>query len=97
MAEIVKVTLVSLKDPCTACQIVADAVREVLAKLYREMPFLVMEDLVLEHPNQAGRVRGLEVEKYPALLVDDEQVTAGSIPSRKWLAVLIEKGGGQIR
>lgn len=48
-----------------------------IRKKYGEFEFDIIE---LENPGEAARVEGLEVEKFPAVIIDGEQVTAGSLP-----------------
>ena len=84
--------LIELAAPCTACVITNHLAREVLEKLEREHPRkFTWEVVVLATPWDAKNVEGLEVETYPALLLDGVQITAGSIPNRRQLAGMVEE------
>ncbi|MBZ4646445.1 MAG: Thioredoxin domain [Clostridia bacterium] len=89
----VNVKVVSLKEPCTACIIIDGLIKEILAKIQKEYNNVEVEIIELEHPKQAHLVKGLEVEKFPAILINDEQVTAGSLPSKQQLISMIQTGG----
>lgn len=92
--QTVQVTVVSLKEPCTACIIIDGLIKETLQKLQQQYPQLQVEILELDHLNQAAHIEGLEVEKFPAILINGEQVTAGSLPSRQQLLEWIRQKGG---
>ena len=83
-----KLKFVCLKYPCNACLIVQDLLTEVLGKVSAQTG-AACETVTLDRPNQAYTVPGLEVEKFPAIIIDDEQVTAGDlVPTRKLLQIL---------
>jgi hypothetical protein len=89
--------MVTLRYPCTACVIIDQAVHEVVGKLKTLFPDLEIAERVLESPKEARSVEGLEIERFPALLLNGEQLTAGSIPNRRELERTIrwtmENGG----
>ena len=86
------IQVISLKNPCSACLIVGGAVNEMLDKLKKDHENIKVERLVLEDLRQVHSVKGLEVEKFPAVIINGEQITAGSIPSKKYLlSMLAEK------
>ncbi|SHF87146.1 Thioredoxin domain-containing protein [Caldanaerobius fijiensis DSM 17918] len=90
----IKIQLVYLKEPCTACVIIGDAIKEILDKVQKECSYegieVDIEMLELEDLKQVRFIEGLEVEKFPALLINGEQITAGNIPSKKQLMTTIK-------
>ncbi|HBE78446.1 MAG TPA: hypothetical protein DDW65_11825 [Firmicutes bacterium] len=90
----IKINVVSMKQPCTACLITGNLLKEILAKLQKEQPWIELEFIELDNLKQVGMVPGLEVEKLPALLINNEQVTAGSLPSKKQIITWIASEGG---
>ncbi len=85
------IKLVTMVHPCTACVIIDGLIKEIFAKLKAEYPDVEFITLRLDHPDKLKTVPGLEVEKLPAILVDGEQITAGSLPRRKELAEIIKE------
>ncbi|HBM75085.1 MAG TPA: hypothetical protein DD429_05965 [Clostridiaceae bacterium] len=94
MAQKVKVTLISLKHPCTACLITYGLIKEILEKIRKDFDFVEIEYLELEDLKHIHSIPGLEVEKFPALLINDEQITAGSLPMKKQLITIIKSEAG---
>ena len=90
----VKIKVISMKQPCTACLIIDNLLKETLTKLQKEQPWIKVEFIELDNLKQVGMVPGLEVEKLPAILINDEQVTAGSLPSRQQITTWIASRGG---
>jgi hypothetical protein len=90
----VKMKVISMKQPCTACLIIDNLLKETLTKLQKEEPWIELEFIELDNLKLVGLVPGLEVEKLPALLINDEQVTAGSLPSKQQIITWIATGGG---
>lgn len=78
-----------MKQPCNACVIIQGLVKEVVEKVTR-LRNVELEERILTHPSQLYDVEGLEVETLPALLLNNEQITAGSIISTKQLLALID-------
>ena len=89
----IKITLVSLKDPCTACNIIYGLIKETLEKIQKEYSNVEVDFIELEHIKNASKVEGLEVEKFPAVLVNGEQITAGSLITKKQLVSIIQMEG----
>jgi len=89
----IKITLVSLKDPCTACNIIYGLIKETLEKIQKEYSNVEVDFIELEHIKNASEVEGLEVEKFPAVLVNGEQITAGSLITKKQLVSIIHMEG----
>jgi len=89
----IKITLVSLKDPCTACNIIYGLIKETLEKIQKEYSNVEVDFIELEHIKNASEVEGLEVEKFPAVLVNGEQITAGSLITKKQLVSIIQMEG----
>lgn len=88
-----KVQVVSLAQPCTACVITCGLVKEILEKLRKTHLNFELELVELEHIRDAASVEGLEVETFPAIIIDGEQVTAGSLPDRNMLKAYINGAG----
>lgn len=90
----VNIKIISLKEPCTACVIIGDAIKEILEKVKRESEKMGLniniEILELEDLKQIHTIEGLEVEKFPAVIINGEQITAGSIPSKKQLLHIVK-------
>ncbi len=83
------VCLVTLKQPCTACNITGRLSEEIIEKVRRKHGDFEFCKIELQNPGEAAGVDGLEVEKFPALIIDDEQVTAGSLPHPDMLREII--------
>jgi hypothetical protein len=79
-----------MEQPCTACVITGNLLSEVLDKILAERQEFELEKISLTHIKDAKNVPGLEIERFPALLVNGEQITAGSIMSKKQLLKLID-------
>ncbi|MHB1315791.1 MAG: thioredoxin family protein [Christensenellales bacterium] len=88
MAETKLIRLITLKNPCSACLILCNLTKELLKKLQKCNGQIAVEFVELDHINQAYLVEGLEVDKFPAIIIDGEQVTAGSLPGRELLGSL---------
>ena len=82
----VHMKVISMKYPCTACLIVFQTVKESVERVLADFEGLEVEYIELEDLKDLHRLEGLEVEKFPALLINGEQVTAGSILSKRQLA-----------
>lgn len=76
-----KITMVSLDQPCTACIIIEGHLKEMLAKLEIRMDNIEVENIIIHDLKNIHSIEGLEIEKFPALLINNEQITAGSLPS----------------
>lgn len=81
----VKVNIVTLKEPCSACFIIGGLVKQMFDKLQKEMAFIEVEYTELEDLKNIHNIQGLEVEKFPAVIINGEQITAGTIPDKKEL------------
>ncbi len=85
-----EVTLVCLKYPCSACLIVQNLMREILPKVCTPRG-ITHKEIVLDDPRLIYTVEGAEVEKFPMLLLDGEQVTAGNLLHARQLAAMLEE------
>lgn len=79
----VEVNVVVLKDPCAACFIIGGLVKEMFDKFQKEMDFIKVEYIELENLKNLHLIKGLEVENFPAVIINEEQITAGSIPDKR--------------
>ncbi len=94
-AEGMKIQVVSMKDQCTACYITENLVKEVVAECLGQFPGLELEVLSLDHPSRCRDVPGLEIEKFPAVLINGWQVSAGKILLEDELIELISMETGK--
>lgn len=86
----VKIDVVVLQDPCSACFIIGGLVQEMLAKLRAEFDFLDIHTILLQDLKNLHRIEGLEVESFPAIIINGEQITAGTLPNKKELIARIK-------
>ena len=61
-----------------------------MQKTVERMPGVELIIEVLNHPAECAGVAGMEVEKLPAVFINDEQITAGGLLHRRQLIKLIE-------
>lgn len=90
-----KVQLITLANPCTACLITENLLKEVFEKTQislkaRGIENIEFETVTLNHPQEIYNVEGLEVEKLPLVIIGGEQVTAGSLIHRRKLEQFID-------
>ncbi|MFY9313321.1 MAG: thioredoxin family protein [Tepidanaerobacteraceae bacterium] len=91
----VKITIVTLKEPCSACLILNNLVKEIIAKLQKKFDNLDIQYVEFSNLARIHEIEGLEVEKFPAIIVNGEQVTAGELPDINYLISAIEWGSQQ--
>lgn len=91
----VKITIVTLKEPCSACLILNNLVKEIMAKLQKKFNNLDIQYIELSNLSKVHEIKGLEVEKFPAIIVNNEQITAGELPDINYLISAIEWGSQQ--
>ncbi len=91
----VKITIVTLKEPCSACLILNNLVKEIMAKLQKKFDNLDIQYVEFSNLAMIHEIEGLEVEKFPAIIVNGEQVTAGELPDINYLISAIEWGSQQ--
>ncbi len=83
--------LIVQKSPCTACVIVNHLNMETLQKIAASRSDFTWEIVEIGHPREVWQIEGFEVEKLPAILIDDEQISAGNIISPRQLAKFLDK------
>lgn len=88
----VKITIVTLKEPCSACLILNNLVKEIMAKLQKKFDNLDIQYVEFSNLARIHEIEGLEAEKFPAIIVNGEQVTAGELPDINYLISAIEWG-----
>lgn len=88
----VKITIVTLKEPCSACLILNNLVKEIMAKLQKKFDNLDIQYVEFSNLARIHEIEGLEVEKFPAIIVNNEQITAGELPDINYLISAIEWG-----
>ena len=86
----VKINVVILQNPCSACFIIGGLVREMFEKLQIKMDFIDVEYKELEDLKSLHSIEGLEVESFPAIIINGEQITAGTIPDKREIIKRIE-------
>jgi len=86
----VKINVVMLQNPCSACFIIGGLIREMFDKLQRKMDVIDIEYKQLENLKNIHSVEGLEVERFPAIIINGEQITAGTIPDKREIIKRIE-------
>jgi len=86
----VRINVVLLKDPCSACFIIGGLVKEMFDKLKRKMDFIDVQYNLLENLKNLHCIEGLEVESFPAIIINGEQITAGTIPDKREIIKRIE-------
>lgn len=91
----VKITIVTLKEPCSACLILNNLVKEIIAKLQKKFDNLDIQYVEFSNLARIHEIEGLEAEKFPAIIVNGEQVTAGELPDINYLISAIEWGSQQ--
>jgi hypothetical protein len=87
----VEVKLVTLDEPCSACIIITNLIKEMFKELEGEMPEVTFTIIEMHHIKELKEIKGAEVEKMPIILIGDEQITAGSLPNKRYLKQLIEE------
>ena len=86
-----KVELVTLNVPCNACLIITNLIKEMFCKLDKKNLDAEFRLVELTDIKDLCKVDGLEVEKLPAVIIDGEQITAGSLPNERYLISLIKE------
>lgn len=84
-----KLSLITLEHPCTACIIIDGILKEVMQKVKVSVPDLETEIIILKHPRDLYEIEGVEIEKFPILMLDDEQISAGSFMTAKQIINLL--------
>lgn len=85
----IEVKLVSLNEPCSACVIITDLIRGMFKELEKELTEVTFKVQILEHIKELKDIKGVEVEKMPIILLNDEQITAGSLPNKRYIKQLL--------
>ncbi len=87
--------LIVQSAPCTACVIINSLNIETLDKLSETRKDFSWELIEIKTLSQAlcldfEKISGLEVEKLPAVLINDEQISAGTIITPKQINQILE-------
>lgn len=84
-----KITMIDLSHPCTACLITDNLLVESREKVKRARADVEVEIVSIEHPIELKLYPEVEVERMPLLIIDGEQVSAGSfLTPRQIIAML---------
>lgn len=89
MAEPVTITLVSKDQHCASCTISDQIVREVLNEVKKKHPEITIRRIKLAAGEKCG-LPGVDIQQFPALLLNGRQITAGSIITEERLEQLIK-------
>lgn len=89
MFYVPKLTMITLEYPCTACVIIDGLLKEIMQKVKNLIPEVETEIIILKHPKELYAIDGIEVEKFPIIMLDGEQISAGSLLSTKQIISLI--------
>jgi hypothetical protein len=91
----ISLKMVTLKEPCTACHIIAGLMKETIAKIQQNYSNVQVEFIELNDLKRVHEIQGLEVEKFPAIIINDQQVTAGSLlPPSHFKAMIDQLSNG---
>jgi len=85
----VRVDIVYLEQPCSACFIIYNLILEIMKKLKDKYDFLDINYIEIKGPKDLHQIEGLEVEKFPAIIIEGEQVSAGTVPDIRLLEKII--------
>ena len=86
----VKINVVMLQNPCSACFIIGGLVKEMFDRLQKKIDYIDVEYRLLENLKDIHSIEGLEVENFPAIIINKEQITAGTIPNKREIIKRIE-------
>lgn len=86
----IRARLVMAAYPCNACQIANDLNVETLKKVSAMRDDFQFEIILVGHPRELAGVEGLEVEKLPAVLINGEQISAGSVLAPRQVMKILE-------
>ena len=81
--------VVTTRHLCQACSIVEEVVRQMMAEATRDLAVDV-QWTVYETMEEAFGHPNLELPSFPAIFLGDEQLTAGSIPSKEEIETWIQ-------
>ena len=85
------VTLVTMIHPCSACQMIDCLMRDLFDSMKDTNPGVMFQVVVLNHPSELSSIEGLNEKNLPAVLIDGEQITAGTLLHRRQLEDHIQK------
>jgi hypothetical protein len=86
-----QLTIVRLARACSSCAIIENLVQESIRRVQRDYPQLEVNERVVDSIAEINAVEDLEVERFPAVILAGEQITAGSIVTPKELRLLVEE------
>jgi hypothetical protein len=82
--------MITMQHPCTACVIIDGLLKEVLQKVKNQVEGVQTEIIILKHPNELYSIEGVEVERLPIIMLDCEQISAGSFITDRQIISLIK-------
>jgi hypothetical protein len=82
--------LVVTAQPCSACQITTDLITETMGCVCKLRSDFDYEIVVIGHPRELARVEGIEVEMLPAVLLDGEQISAGTVVAPRQILKMLD-------
>lgn len=81
--------MVSLKAPCSACIIITNLLKEMLGQVARKNPQVQVQVVLLQDVRQLEEVPGAQGKRFPILLFNGKQMSAGLLPREDELERLI--------
>jgi hypothetical protein len=84
-----KITMIDLSHPCTACLITDNLLAESLEKVKSARGDVEVDFVTIEHPSELKLFPEVEVERMPLLIIDGEQVSAGSFLTPRQIIALL--------
>jgi len=87
--EMVEAKLVVMRHACAACSIINSLNIETLEKAAARRSDFRWRLVEIGNPREMPSIEGLEVEKFPAIILNGEQITAGTVlPARRLMEIL---------
>ena len=86
----IQLTFIGMKYPCSSCAIIQNLNLEIIEKVRSKRPEIEYKQIILLNPKELYQIEGIEVEKMPIILLNQEQVSAGNLISSKQLVQWID-------
>ena len=88
MADSISIILVSKDQHCLSCTLSDQIVREVLQQIKKKHPSYSVKHIQLS-ADQKCTIPAIKIHQFPSLILNDKQITAGSIITEERLEELI--------
>lgn len=86
----IEIKIISLKNPCSACYIKYNYIKQIIESIKNKYPYVVFLDLIYETENEAAEAEDLKLKIFPTIKVNNFQYSAGIIPNKKELEKYLE-------